>query len=62
MCDILERAGFVLIEDSPRRDPLFRDRLGRSATLDDINDRAEVDRALRYDLYQVWMDVTRQGY
>lgn len=60
--DVLERFDFVLIEDHLSRDPLFRDRLGRSATFDDINDKASVDRGLRYALYQVWMDVSRQGF
>ena len=37
-------------------------RVGFGVTFDDINARADVDRGLRYDLYQVWMDVTRRGY
>ena len=57
---LLASHGFVLIEDWAGG-PLFRDRLGRTATLDDVAFKAEVDPGLRYALYQKWMDVSRLG-
>jgi hypothetical protein len=60
--EILERFGYVQVEDGPFRDPLFRDRWDRTLTLEEIEGQARADPGLRYALYQVWMDVSRLGY
>ena len=52
----------MLVEDGPFRYPLFRDRWDRTLTLEEIEGQARSNPGLRYDLYQAWMDISRQGY
>jgi hypothetical protein len=60
---ILERFGYVQVDGGPFRDPLFRDeRWDRTLTLEEIEGQARSNPGLRYDLYQAWMDISRQGY
>jgi hypothetical protein len=58
---LIEDAGYVQIEGG--RYPVFEDRHGGRAELDDILRRIEWERRdLKYALYQMWMDLSRRGY